>query len=155
MSCQGAPSEAYDPENKPFDQIYGFILCQESSLAHATLADRYAKACDRFPPHLSPNCLVSLKDGLMLFTNQQREVVENRVNAAHIFLGKTPDGEVQYLINKLATAANSGRTTAALPYARYLLKSGNAAFSQGTFYPVSPVQQSAQADGPASGRTAA
>ena len=91
----------------------------------------------------------------MLFTNQQREVVENRVNAAHIFLGKTPDGEVQYLINKLATAANSGRTTAALPYARYLLKSGNAAFSQGTFYPVSPVQQSAQADGPASGRTAA
>lgn len=149
MSLQGVPSEAFDPEHKPLDQIYGFILCHESSLIPETLADRYAKACSRHPEHLSPNLMVSLKDGLMLFTNQGRQVLENRVNAAHIFLGKTPDGEVPFLINKLATVANMGRTTEVLPYARYLLKSGNAAFSEGTFYPVAPVQQSLQADGPA------
>lgn len=154
MSFQGAPSEAFDPEKKPFDQIYGFILCRESALTHATLADRYARACSRFPPHLSPNCLVSLNDGLVLFTNEKRQTLENRVSAAHIFLGKAPDGEVQYLINKLATVANIGRTTEVLPYARYLLKSGNAAFSPGTLYPAAPAQQTAQADGPASGGSA-
>lgn len=109
-------------------------------MSHATLANRYARACARFPPHLSPNCLISLKDGLLLFTNEKREVLENRVNAAHIFLGRNPDGEVQYLINKLATVANIGRTTAALPYASYLLKSGNTAFAGGTFYSAEPDQ---------------
>lgn len=146
MSVQGAPSEAFDPEHKPLDQIFGFILCHESSLTHATLADRYATACSRHPAHLSPNLMVSLKDGLVLFTNGKREVLENRMNAAHIFFGRTPDGEVSYLINKLVTAANGGRTTEVLPYARYLLKSGNAAFSEGTFYPAAPAQPVAQGD---------
>lgn len=152
---QGASSELFDPEHKPMDQIYGFILCHKFSLTPATLADRYAKACSRHPEHLSPNLIVSLKDGLVLFTNEGRLVLENRVNAAHIFLGKTPDGEVPFLINKLATVANKGRTTEVLPYARYLLKSGNTACSEGTFYPAAPVQQSLQADGPASGGPAA
>ncbi len=155
LSIQGAPFEAFDPEHKPFDQIYGFILCHQSSLAHATLADRYAKACSRHPAHLSPNLLVSLKDGLVLFTNERREVLENRVSAAHIFVGKTPDGEVPFLINKLATVANMGRTTEILPYARYLLKSGNVAFSEGTFYPAVPAQQSLHADDPNSSEPAA
>ena len=148
MSIQGTLSEALDPEHKPFDQIYGFILCHESSLAPATLADRYATACSRHPEHLSPNLMVSLKDGLVLFTNERRQALENRVNAAHIFLGKTPDGEVPFLINKLSTVANSGRTTAVLPYARYLLKSGNTAFSEGTFYPAASAQSVAPGDAP-------
>ena len=148
MSAQGAPSEAFDPEHKPLDQIYGFILCHKSSLTHATLADRYATACSRHPAHLSPNLMVSLKDGLVLFTNEMREVLENRINAAHIFFGRTPDGEVSFLLNKLAMAANRGRTTEVLPYARYLLKSGNAAFSQGTFYPTAPAQPVASGDAP-------
>lgn len=140
ISAQGAPSEAFDPELKPFDQIYGFILCHASSLTHVTLADRYAAACSRHSEHLSPNLMVSLKDGLVLFTNEKRQTLENRVNAAHIFLGKTPDGEVPFLINKLATVANIGRTTEVLPYARYLLRSGNTAFSEGVFYPAAPTQ---------------
>lgn len=135
MGMQGAPEEAFDPLHKPFDQIYGFILCHEFSLAPATLADRYVNACSRHEKHLSPNLMVSLKDGLMLFTNEMLQVLENRVNAVHVFLGKNPDGEVPYLINKLATVANRGRTTSVLPYSRYLLKSGNTAFSEGSFYP--------------------
>ena len=146
LSVQGVPSQAFDPEHKPLDQIYGFILCHEFSLIPATFADRYATACSRHPEHLSPNLMVSLKDGLVLFTNESRQVLENRVNAAHIFLGKTPDGEVPFLINKLATVANSGRTTEVLPYARYLLKSGYAEFSKGTFYSASPIQPVAPVD---------
>ena len=92
--------------------------------------------------------MVSLKDGLVLFTNEMGQVLENRLNAAHIFIGKTPDGEVPFLINKLATVANKGRTTEVLPYARYLLKSGNAAFSEGTFYPAAPAQPVAPGDAP-------
>lgn len=72
VPIQGAPSQAFDPEHKPLDQIYGFILCHESSLAPATLADRYAMACSRHQGHLSPNLMVSLKDGLVLFANERR-----------------------------------------------------------------------------------
>ncbi|MDD4347736.1 MAG: hypothetical protein PHF70_01415 [Opitutales bacterium] len=140
MSIQGSPSESFDPEHKPLDQIYGFILCHSFSLAAATIADRYATACSHHHEHLSPNLMVSLKDGLVLFTNEMRQVLENHVNAAHIFIGKTPDGEVPYLINKLATVANVGRTTEILPYARYLLKSGNTVFSAGTFFPAAPAK---------------
>lgn len=92
--------------------------------------------------------MVSLDDGLVLFTNEGRQVLENRVNAAQIFLGKSPDGEIPFLINKLATVANRGRTTAVLPYARYLLKSGNTAISEGMFYPVVPTQPIALGDAP-------
>lgn len=148
MSIQGTPSQAFDPEHKPLDQIYGFILCHESSLTPATLADRYAMACSRHHEHLSPNLMVSLKDGLVLFTNERREVLENRVNAALIWLGKTPDGEVPFLINKLATVANKGRTTEVLPFARYLLKSGESAFQGGTFYPAAPAQPVAPGETP-------
>lgn len=146
MSMQGAESEAFDPEHKPLDQIYGFILCRDSSLAPATLANRYATACSRHHEHLSPNLMVSLKDGLMLFANEKRQVLENRVSAAHIFLSKTPDGEVPFLFNKLATVANRGRTTEVLSYERYLLKSGNTAFSEGTFYPVAPATSAQPVD---------
>lgn len=139
-SMQGFSLESFDPEHKPLDQIYAFILCNESPLVPATRADRYATACSRHPGHLSPNLMVSLKDGLVLFTNEKRQVLENRVNAADIFLGRTPDGEVPFLINKLARVANRGRTTEVLPYARYLLKSGNTAFSEGAFYPAAPAQ---------------
>lgn len=138
VSMQVSPSESFDPANKPLDQIYGFILFLESSLTYATLADRYAAACGRHTEHLSPNLMVSLKDGLVLFTNEMRQVLENRVGAANIFIGKTPDGEVPFLITKLAMVANRGRTTQVLPYERYLLKSGNTALSEGTFYPCTP-----------------
>lgn len=137
VSVQGIQSEAFDPEHKPLDQIYGFILCHESSLVHPTLADRYAKACSRHAEHLSPNLMVSLKDGLLLFANKIYEILDNRVNAEHLFLGKAPDGDVPFLIYKLASIANNGRTSEVLPYARYLLKRGNPTFSEGVFYSVS------------------
>lgn len=140
VSMQGAPTESFDPVRKPFDQIYGFILCNDFSLSESTVAERYAAACALHPEHVSPNLMVSLKDGLVLFTNATHQALENRVDSAHIFIGKTPDGEVPFLINKLAAVANSGRTTKVLPYSRYLLKSGNTALSEGTFYPCPPNQ---------------
>lgn len=135
LSFQGAESESYDPINKPFDQIYGFVLCHDFSLTHESLVKRYVEACAHHAAHLSPNALISLKDGLVMFAQGGR-ALENRVGASHVCIARNPDGEFPFLIHKLAKVADVGRTTSALPYARYVLKSHNTARAEAVFYPL-------------------
>lgn len=133
LVIQGAPSQALDMKNKPFDQIYGFILCNEFGLEESTLVHRIKEACSQHEPHLSPNALISLRNGMVMFS-QGTQCLENRVGASHLCVMKNPDGEFSFLIHKLATIANIGRTAEKLPYERYVLKSHNTAQAKANFY---------------------
>lgn len=135
IAAQGALSESLDPINKPLDQIYGFILCHDFGLTEASVASRMKEATASISPHLSPNVLISLKNGMAMFSAAS-QLLENRKGADKICFFRNADGEFQFLINKLAFIANHGRTTARLPFERYLLKSHNKGSADATFYPL-------------------
>ena len=63
-------------------------------------------------------------------------ITENKVSAKEICVLSHPEGEFQFLLHKLTTIANSGRTSAKLPYARYILKNHADAKVQAKFYPL-------------------
>ena len=135
LAAQGVDSESLDPINKPFDQIYGFILCHEFALLESSISDRYKEVTSQHLPYLSPNVLISLKSGMAMFSRGNK-LLENKQNATHVCFFKNPDGEFQSLINKLAFVSNHGRTTEKLPYERYILKSHNTGSAHANFYPL-------------------
>lgn len=135
MAVQGAPQESLDPVNRPFDQIYGFILCHDFGLVESSVATKFKEATASIAPHLSPNALISLRNGMAMFSAGS-QCLENRQGADKICFFSNPDGEFQFLINKLAFVANHGRTTGRLPFERYLLKSHNKGSANANFYPL-------------------
>jgi hypothetical protein len=121
LVMRGAPHEAYDPENKTWDQIYGFVLCQKFGLTRETLAQNYAECCAHAAPHLAPSMLLSLADGIAMFADGQGMLLRNALGAKRVAFFSHPGGDFQYLLSEIAHACNQGRTTDVLPYARYLL----------------------------------
>lgn len=123
MALEGIESERFDQKNKPKDQIYGFILCQKFGLNIDTLLENYNEILNSMDEYLSPNMIVSLEDGIVIFmdtkTNSTRE---NKISSDSIYFFKHPEGEFQYLLTKLNQIINTGRSTEVLPYERYILK---------------------------------
>jgi hypothetical protein len=120
VAAEGMPEEGFDQVRNYHDQIFGFILCKEFTLKSETLLKNYLEACRKHPAHLSPNALISLKDGLVLFTDRGTSA-ENMYDANKIVLYKHPEGEFQYLLHKLISVANNWRTTAAVPTESYII----------------------------------
>lgn len=121
LVVQGAPSQAYDPVTKPFDQIYGFVLCQRFALSTETLVKNYAAICSEAAPHLAPSIVVSLSDGIMMFADEKGALLRNAVGATQVALFPHPSGDFQYLLSEVVHACHHGRTTHVLPHSRYLL----------------------------------
>jgi hypothetical protein len=123
MALEGAQSEIFDQINNSKDQIYGFILCQKFGLKIETLLEKYKELLNGIDDHLSPNMIISLEDGIILFMDKNnKKTCENKVFADSIYFFKHPEGEFQYLLTKLNHVINTGRTTEVLPYERYILK---------------------------------
>ena len=123
MALEGTPSEKFDQINKTKDQIYGFILCQKFGLKIDTLLDNYKELLNNVDDHLSPNMIISLEDGIIIFMDKKNnKTCENKVSSDAIYFFKHPEGEFQYLLTKLNQVINTGRTTEVLPYERYILK---------------------------------
>jgi hypothetical protein len=134
QGLQGVSSEALDPVNNPFDQIYGFILCDKFGIKEPTLAKHYIEATKANEGHLSPNLLASLRSGMVIF-NEEERFLESRENATRIGILSNPDGEFQFLVHKLIAVINNGRTSAILPNERYILASkGNINTVVANFY---------------------
>jgi len=121
MVMQGAPAEAFDPVNKIWDQTYAFVLCQRFALSTETLAKNYAQVCKEAAPRLSPNLLVSLTDGIMMFADERGGLLRNAVGATQVAIFRHPAGDFQYLLSEIIHACQKGRTTDVLPHSQYVL----------------------------------
>ncbi|QGT84795.1 DUF6602 domain-containing protein [Pseudomonas coronafaciens] len=121
MVMQGADSEAFDPERNRYDQPFCFVLCQSYGVSRATLGKNYAAMCAEAAPHLSPNVVVSLTEGIMLFADAKGALLRNAVGASQVAFFNHPGGDFQFLLNELVNACHRGRTTAVLPYSTYIL----------------------------------
>lgn len=122
LVAMGAPEEAYDPVNKPFDQIYGFILCHRFAVKVPTFIDHYRAAVQANASHLAPSMVISLSDGILMFYNSaERRLLRNALNADQVALFRHPGGDFQYLLHELALWCTNGRTTDVFPHTKYLL----------------------------------
>ncbi|PSW29176.1 hypothetical protein C9J19_07640 [Photobacterium phosphoreum] len=110
----------FDQQNNYYDQIFGFIICKKFTLKPETTMKHFLEACQKNPPYLSPNALISLDDGLILFANGQLST-ENMSDSNNIISYKHPQGEFQYLLHKLITVASNWRTTDAVPTENYII----------------------------------
>ncbi|ELA7138026.1 MULTISPECIES: DUF6602 domain-containing protein [unclassified Vibrio] len=120
MAVEGEFEQRFDQVNNYYDQIFGFILCKNFTLNKDTLLKNYLEACRNHPPHLSPNALISLNDGLVLFWDGYTSA-ENMHDANKIILYKHPEGEFQYLLHKIISVASNWRSTDAVPTESYII----------------------------------
>lgn len=133
---QGADAEAYDPENKIWDQTYGFILCKDFGISRETLAKNYVICCGEAAPQLAPSMVLSLADGIMMFADEKGSLLRNAVGAKHVAFFKHPGGDFQYLLSEIVHACHNGRTTDVLPHSHYLLGTHRSASVNPIYIPV-------------------
>ncbi|TBT23793.1 hypothetical protein D5E80_24615 [Vibrio parahaemolyticus] len=120
LAAAGGLADRFDQVNNYYDQVFGFILCKNFTLKTDTLLKNYVEACQNNPPHLSPNALISLNDGLVLFCDGFTSA-ENMLGANRVMFYKHHAGEFQYLLHKLISVANNWRTTDAIPTESYII----------------------------------
>lgn len=136
LVMQGANSEAYDPINKILDQTYCFVLCQNFGISRETLAKNYTAFCGEAAPHLAPNIVLSLTDGIMMFADEKGALLRNAIGAKNVAFFKHPGGDFQYLLSEIVHACHKGRTTDVLPHSQYLLGAHLNASVQPTYIPM-------------------
>lgn len=120
---QGANYQKFDQKNNSVDQIYGFILCEKIGLKLDTFLTKCSDLIKAEDAHLLPNIIVSLHDGIFVYTDSKMNHIREDKNKADSFYNvKNPSGDFQYLINKLNYYINHGRSTDVLPFEKYVIK---------------------------------
>lgn len=120
----GAEEERYSQIDKPFDQIYGFILCHSFGLKNDTILEKLKEETRKRDAHLLPNLIVSLNDGMVLWTESKSmpmRVCYDAHIADSLFLTNTATGCFQSLLSQLNQCVTRGRSTATLPFDKYIL----------------------------------
>lgn len=120
----GTEEEVFNQVINIKDQIYGFILCEKLGISINVFMDKFVTECSKTPAHLLPNIIVSLKDGLFIYIDANKRVIrEDMNNSTGIYHIKNPNGEFQYLLNKLYQIIIRGRTSAEPPTEKYIISS--------------------------------
>lgn len=122
-SVIGTPDQAYDQENKLTDQIYGFILCGNIRMKPETLCRQMVELSSRYKDSELPNILVSLKQGVAVYLNiEDKKILDSKKGSTGIYFENQDSGNFQYLLYKLHSIANNGRTVEHIPLDRYILE---------------------------------
>lgn len=130
---EGTEKEILSPKIKPFDQIYGFILCQSFGQKIETLLQTYGECISSSEAYLAPNMLISLEDGVIMYVSGVgNKVVESMTAATHLYHFNTENENFQYLLKKLHLFCTSGRTSDVFPFHRYLLQDSKKLPSNGS-----------------------
>lgn len=120
----GAESERYSQQDHPNDQIYGFVLCQSLGLTIPTFLNKCLNEIKGREKYLLPDIIVSLKDGVAIFLNMQRKEIRRDVyNADTFYFANNPQDCFQYLLARLQEHMAIGRTSAIMPFNRYVINS--------------------------------
>jgi hypothetical protein len=122
LAIAGAPSERYDPESKPADQLYGFVLCDRFELKVSSLIDEYRQHCSSTNGALCPNAIVSLRDGCILHASVNDGSHRLELLPSELIVHARVDrGDFQLLLNHLHWITTAGRTSEKLPFGAYVL----------------------------------
>jgi len=123
QTIQGADSQYYSQAEKTKDQVYGFILCEKIGLKLDTFLTKCSELIKQEDAHLLPNLIVSLNDGLFIYLDTKNNRIRDDKNGADNFYNvKNPDGDFQFLLNKINFYINHGRSTDVLPFEKYVIK---------------------------------
>lgn len=130
LVAHGAKNECYSQSDKPFDQIYGFILCQSFGLKDDTMLEKCKEEILKRDAYLLPNLIVSLNNGMVLWGNSSSSrICFDAHDADSLFLSDMATGGFQYLLYELNKCIMSGRSTAKLPFDKYILGSELSTFN--------------------------
>jgi len=123
QTIQGASSQYYSQSEKTEDQIYGFILCEKIGLKLDTFLKKCSELIKKENVHLLPNLIISLHDGLFIYLDaKNNNIMDDKHDADNFYNVKNPDGDFQFLLNKINFYINRGRTTDVLPFEKYVIK---------------------------------
>lgn len=133
LVAHGAEEERYSQSENPFDQIFGFILCQSFGLKDDTILEKFKEETLKRDACLLPNLIVSLNNGMVMWSDSaSKHIYYDAHNADSLFLSNTATGCFQFLLSQLNKCIMRGRSTATLPFDKYILDSALSTF-QGTF----------------------
>lgn len=123
---QGADSEIYNQQSNPFDQIFGFIICDKLGLTKETFLSKCAEEVKKRPPYLVPNIIVSLHDGVLVYLDtKQSKTCTDSEGADAIYLVNKEGENFQQLLSSLHGFITRGRTTDVFPFNKYIINNTN------------------------------
>ncbi len=121
MVISGSKEEEFNQEEKFTDQIYGFILAEDIPLKLDTFLEKYTRLVNATGAHLLPNLTMSIVNGLFLFLDKNKnQFPSTKIDATGIQNIKSPDGDFQYLLLRLADIIYNGRSTNLIPFSNYI-----------------------------------
>lgn len=120
-AISGTAEEQYDQDTKATDQIYGFVLCASFALAAGTMHVRATERWKSTPRSVSPNLVVSLKDGFLVPLANQKLAL-SALEATGVAYCAEAHGGFPYLIDRLMWVTEHGRTVERVFVQRYLRK---------------------------------
>ena len=126
----------YNQDMHASDQIYAFALGGRLSLSIKILCERFANLSLATGYGLSPNLMVTL-DGSVLCPvsispdRQNASITVSPQEANSIYSVRHPSKSFPFLLSRLQTAYNTGRTVEAFAFDRYLVEDGVLALPSG------------------------
>jgi hypothetical protein len=141
LAAEGAKSEEYNQDEKPFDQIFGFALAGKLSLKKETFCEKIKKLMESTNEALSPNLIISLTDGIVApvahFPPVKSEILFSRKGSNGYYFSDKSKENFQFLLSRLYDAYRQGRTVELSAFSRYITRDGKLTMPlNGVFIPL-------------------
>ena len=130
LSTVGTPTQKYDQEQKPLDQIFGFVLAGCLEVTPQTICANFAQLATEYETRLSPNMVVTM-DGSILCPltvpdNRHNPVIEFSLQDANgIYCVEKPEGSFPFLLSRISSVFSQGRSVEVSAFERYFIRDGN------------------------------
>ncbi|MDE0365404.1 MAG: hypothetical protein OXP09_07495 [Gammaproteobacteria bacterium] len=129
LAAEGDPTEQFNQDKNPFDQIFGFCLAGKLSLAANTLCERFVQLSTRCGVSLSLNLIVTLDDHIacpiqLAEDGGNATIVIAAAEADAIYCVRRPQGAFPFLLARIYTVYREGRTVEELAFDRYFASAG-------------------------------
>ncbi len=128
-SIQGAKHEEYNQDSNSLDQIHGFALAGSLKLSPETLHDKFLELTRQTGFHLSPNTIVTLDGNVLCPLSLLEEepylrIVPSPQDADGIYLVENQANCFQFLLSRIYSIYQDGRTVNMSAFNRYVMKDG-------------------------------
>ena len=122
----GTVDEKYRQFEKPFDQIYGFILCEKIGLSLDSFFAKCREEIKKRPSYAVPNMIVSLSDGVLVYVDSKiNQTCTDSAGADYLYFVNKPGQNFQQLLVNLYSIIVKGRTSDVFPFEKYMIDNTN------------------------------
>ena len=122
----GTGDESYNQFEKPYDQIYGFIICDKIGLSLDTFFTKCREEIKKRPSNAVPNMIVSLSDGVLVYMDSKtNRSCTDSAGADYLYFVNKPGLNFQQLLVNLNLILVKGRTTDVFPFEKYVIDNTN------------------------------